>query len=333
MIPSKRSLLWWSSLVNICLMIAIYFVEQSIGERTGVTTLITYMPQHVFGIPLVLLILCSLALRDWRSLAYNIAGAMFFAVNIMGFNIPVSSYEGISGQHLRVMAYNIHHASCGVDAVAKTIKEMDPDVLCVQEANAAGRLSDPMPELKRRMSGWEVSRHGELAIFSRFPIASSTVTPLMPKTTRTALCSVISVDHRTVTIINAHLNTATTATSITDRSTRVRKYLVQTARVRGIQVDRLLEIAAKMKTPVIVAGDFNNPPRGRLYARIVHSFQDAFQRAGLGFGYTYTFRSYGPVMRIDYIFAGRDFRVRDCLVPRSHSSDHRPVVSDLVLPD
>ena len=76
-------------------------------------------------------------------------------------------------------------------------------------------------------------------------------------------------------------------------------------------------------------GDFNNPPRGRLYQRLAGCFQDAFRAAGWGLGETYPVGT--PLLRIDYLFAGQGVGVSRCWVPNVRASDHRPTVAEVVL--
>ena len=79
--------------------------------------------------------------------------------------------------------------------------------------------------------------------------------------------------------------------------------------------------------PLIVAGDFNTPPRGELYATLASRFTDAFAQAGWGFGNTYSSR--WPVVRIDHVWFSSDVQAVRAWVPPVMASDHRPLMAVL----
>jgi endonuclease/exonuclease/phosphatase (EEP) superfamily protein YafD len=82
-------------------------------------------------------------------------------------------------------------------------------------------------------------------------------------------------------------------------------------------------------TSAIVMGDFNTP------ADSVHfipwrdaGFQDSFKEAGRGWRETWF---YGlPILSLDHVWAGKDWRVIDCKKQWSLSSDHAALMVRLV---
>ncbi len=80
--------------------------------------------------------------------------------------------------------------------------------------------------------------------------------------------------------------------------------------------------------PVILCGDFNCAPGGRVIGRRWGKLRDASGDAG-----THTFSSNRPFTRLDYIFTSRHFERKDARVIRNDltrvTSDHLPVVADL----
>jgi endonuclease/exonuclease/phosphatase family metal-dependent hydrolase len=76
-------------------------------------------------------------------------------------------------------------------------------------------------------------------------------------------------------------------------------------------------------------GDFNTPPRGRVYRELTAKFEDGFRTAGYGAGYTYPARR--PLMRIDYVFTTAGITVKRCRVIPVQASDHLPVIADIGL--
>ena len=80
----------------------------------------------------------------------------------------------------------------------------------------------------------------------------------------------------------------------------------------------------------IVAGDFNLPAESAIYRRYWGNLRNAFGRAGFGTGYTKRTRRWG--VRIDHVLTSDDIGIHSAIVGPDVGSDHRPVITDLVLP-
>lgn len=323
-----RRLLWKLTVANIVFLILLYAGETLIAERHWFTTLITYAPQQLFGVPTALLLLYSIIRRRWRPLIANAVAAGFFAFAMLGFNIPLGGVGRRSGPSFRVMTYNIHHASRGAEQIAKDVRRVGPDIVCFQETNLVKHLPNPVAELKRVLPGWHSASHGQLAVFSRYPITECVIHRPVVEGWRVFLQVTVSAKGRWLTVIDLHLNTAAGPASLTDHYGSMAAYLRGSTGARALQISELLKDAGRVKGPLVVAGDFNTPPRGRIYRRIAAGFQDSFRASGWGLGYSY--RSNLPLMRIDYIFAGKGLHPTGCAAPALAGSDHRPVVSDIV---
>lgn len=87
--------------------------------------------------------------------------------------------------------------------------------------------------------------------------------------------------------------------------------------------------AGAASVPLVVAGDFNSPPRGLFYGQISGGLMDAWDAGGRGTGNTFPSRF--PLLPIDHVLT-RGARVKNAWVPDVRTSDHRPVVVDLWLP-
>ncbi len=84
---------------------------------------------------------------------------------------------------------------------------------------------------------------------------------------------------------------------------------------------------AQTSLPVIYCGDLNAVPSSYTYHILRNNFQDAFLEKGSGIGAT--FYKIAPMLRIDYCFADKRFKVLNCFVIDKKLSDHYPVVTDL----
>jgi len=102
-------------------------------------------------------------------------------------------------------------------------------------------------------------------------------------------------------------------------------------------VDQLAARIERVDGPVLVAGDFNATTINYPCVKINQHLDDAFERAGFGFGFTFSSpaRRLGtitPFMRIDHIYYSKHFAVRKAyVVDDAGGSDHYPVVALLSL--
>jgi vancomycin resistance protein VanJ len=77
----------------------------------------------------------------------------------------------------------------------------------------------------------------------------------------------------------------------------------------------------------LVLGDFNTPVESVIYQRNWRGLENAFSRAGFGFGST---RFNGWIrIRIDHILMNEDWRTVRAFVGPDLGSDHRPMIADL----
>ena len=238
---------------------------------------------------------------------------------------------------LRVLSYNIHKCIGGVDRryaparVAEVIKNLDPDVLLLQEVDHDvprsnhDRQVDLLGDLVgMRYRSWfpnvDVRGGGHYgnAILSRYPLVETTNIDLSIrfKKKRSVLHGVIRVRHddidRTVHVYNMHLGLARFE--------------------RRIQISKFLDshpfASLHHETPVVVGGDFNDVYGG--LGELLHpSGFRGIERRPL------TFPAWGPMRALDAIFVrgSVDFvKLARCETDLSRrASDHRPLVADVRL--
>lgn len=79
--------------------------------------------------------------------------------------------------------------------------------------------------------------------------------------------------------------------------------------------------------PAVIVGDFNMPVDSAIYRRFWAGFENAFSRAGLGFGATKQTRWFG--VRIDHVLVGPGWTSERAWVGPDLGSDHLPMIADL----
>jgi endonuclease/exonuclease/phosphatase family metal-dependent hydrolase len=250
---------------------------------------------------------------------------------------------------LRVLSYNIHKCIGGVDRryqpdrVVEVIKNLDCDVLMLQEVDAGVARSnrDHQVEVLGEMLGmryrtWypnvDVRGGGQYgnAILSRYPLIESTNIDLTLrfKKRRSVLHGVLRVRHdevdRTVHLFNMHLG------------------LARYERKRQLEMFLNSHPFANLHndTPVVVGGDLNDVYGGLGQLLAPSGFRGpGAEPSGLRRGEIIkrplTFPAWGPLRALDAIFVrgAVDFmRLARCdsdLARRA--SDHRPLIAEVKL--
>ena len=184
-----------------------------------------------------------------------------------------------------------------------------------------------------------------LACFSRYPIVYINKV-VYPAEGNGTLVYKLLIDGDTVAIVNNHFESnrltpeeKTTYKNIIkehdvntmpgDSKMIIGKLSNASAR-RAVQVDAVAEVIDTLRTkyPLIVCGDFNDPPISYTHNRISENLTDCHTAAGKGPGISYNQR--GFFFRIDNIMINDKWDVKYCKVDNSISkSDHNPIFAYL----
>ncbi len=223
---------------------------------------------------------------------------------------------------LRVLTLNCKYfnynggSDPGVD-----IERWDPDIVLLQEVQpyqvkqVADRLYHGHGDYRSHQSN---------GIVTRWRIDREVRNPLY----RDQQVTVAKPDGTLLEVVNVHLQTAATDLRLWSPRCwyehRVNRTIRYTEMWHTLQV---LEDTAPGRS-AIIGGDFNAPPSDPIQRLLKGDFEDAFIRAGTGWGNTYQRRI--PVHRIDQIHATRQLRALHCAAVTTTQSDHRMVVADFL---
>lgn len=257
---------------------------------------------------------------------------------------------------VRLMSYNVHlfdvydWRNPGVvrDRMFSFLQRENPDIFLFQEfyldATGVFQTRDSIQALFDMPYCTEyytdtvkgVYSYG-IATISRYPIIHQEAT-CFAGTQNLFIASDIVLPWDTVRVINCHLQSirfsADDYRTISDKEevmNNISKLKTVFGKVhragayRAYQTSELVRYALQSPHPVIVGGDFNDPPLSYTYQYIRSSLglQDAFIESGTGFGGTYN----GPLpsYRIDYILHDASLSASRFEVHRVPYSDHFPV--------
>ncbi|HUW95619.1 MAG TPA: endonuclease/exonuclease/phosphatase family protein, partial [Anaerolineae bacterium] len=241
-------------------------------------------------------------------------------VALIGFGLqPMVNPQPTDTGTLTLMTYNLHQ-SFGIDnkldmeEIAATIRQGDPDIIGLQEADA-GRVPSLSVEevlwLSRRLNMY--SAYGPswgdtygVAVLSKYPIIEEKRYLLSSaEQQRACLETTIDLGQQTITFFSVHLGL--------------------NPQERERQLDELLVYTAHATTPKALVGDFNANPDSHEIERVLEQLDWAFAVAGTGTGYTSP--ADAPQETIDYVFVSPDIQVISAEVLSSLASDHLPVLA------
>lgn len=259
--------------------------------------------------------------------------------NVRGFDV----YKWTSDPHIKNEIFGF-------------IKNQEPDILCFQEYYTSEKKTDThranvksLPALNQSAVYYSADNNRNtgfgIATFSRYPIVKKSRIPFN-STSNAAMYTDILFKSDTIRVFNIHLQSI--------KFHQENYAFIDTASLKysNEQMHEIKEIGSRLRTaftmraeqaqmianyikdspyPVLVMGDFNDTPQSYAYRRIKKGIQDAFRRAGRGFGNTYAGEL--PSFRIDYIMYSDPFIPYQFKRIKTDYSDHFPISSWLYLPE
>ena len=323
------------------ILVALTILNWSGADRFWLGALNFYLPQAMWAVPgVVLILLIFKADRGWLWLPLL---CIFWVLGpIMGFHWSGQPAKSTSSPAtFRVMTWNIKYGTYDLAPLTAEITRCHPDVVFFQDAIDA--LTGP---LKEYFKGWQLRSHGQYVIASRYPLSELEVHALPGEGQEYLRCQ-MDLGPALVTLYNVHLKTPRRSLNAFRTARKEPWYLPQAIQLFGHNVNtRLVQAAAlagglsQERGPVIIAGDLNAPDASLACATLRNAgLHDAFAEQGRGYGFTYghlLFKYRLPWlkiswMRIDHIMTDTHFRTRQCWAGSGQASDHRPVIADLVL--
>ena len=251
--------------------------------------------------------------------------------------------ELANGSRLRIVTYNVHRC-LGVDGrlsparIAQVIAETGADVVALQELDVRRARTggvDQAEAIARELGMGNVHFHPALKVMGEeFGDAIITALPsrvikagALPGLAyrphiepRGAIWARIELANGPVDVVNTHFGLRRRERRAQARALLGPEWLGQ----------------ADPTMPMVLAGDFNSFPRGRVCGMIRKHFADAHRLGCPNLGRPRrTFPSRFPVFRIDHVFITRQISVASADTHRTPlsrvASDHLPLATDLII--
>ena len=238
------------------------------------------------------------------------------------------------------------------------LRENDADIICMQEFavyswnNELNKENihkhfDKTPHYRIELTTdgptGDLYRFG-IATFSKYPIIRNKLI-YQDNTTNACMYSDLQIGSDTVRVFNIHLKSVGFQND--DKSflynmikreygksdvravKSIIRQLIVSSFERAKQVEILCSHIEQSPYPVIICGDFNDPPTSFSYQKVRANRRDAFVEAGSGLSTTFHIGR-KAFFRIDYILYSDVFKAYNYESPRVHLSDHFPVMCRLV---
>jgi len=286
------------------------------------------------GIGLLLSAFAFLFLRAPRSLivtaiwAISLPVVMDEAIVLSNFSHdPIKQKREPSSNGKRVIRVaTVNCAGFAYGDPAEDLKKWDPDIVLLQHV-----FPNRVKQMAQNLygSGGEFRANMTNGIITRFEIRRGTIRPRVPHQQATLRLP----NGKDIEVVNVALTTA--ATDMRLWSEKSRSVHRSNRAIRSTELSavlRTLKLTSSFpNSPTILGGDFNAGATDIVHRQLVGDFDDTFSEVGRGWGNTFHRRF--PVLRIDHVYATRQFRPLSSGVIVSKGTDHRIVISDIVIHD
>ena len=297
---------------------------------------------------------------------YSLISISCLCVGIYLGGLPFQYHKRKKEKGIKLVSYNVqefdlynwHGNGTRRDSLIAYIKEMQPDIICIQECsvdkNTHFYTNDSVKkatQLKYMCFEPLVSVDNlydfGLTIYSKYPIVRHRKLFDVERSTNNIIITDVKIGDDTVRFFNCHLESLhfeikeyATIEKISDRNfteqdtTGIRFILQKLKKAlikRANQADSISIAIKKSPYPVIVCGDFNDIPLSYTYHTIKthNDLVDAFRNAGNGLGGTYIGKL--PSFRIDYILHSKRIETWDFRVGKRILSDHYPIYCQFIV--
>ena len=308
----------------------------------------------IFGLLFIPLGLLALVFFIWafcrRSRMTGLLLVMLLpAVFLLGKYYQFKAPEPEREPTLKIVSYNVGlfaHGNMGdkrlvlADSIAAYLRRTEADIICLQEFYLPNTLNmdawfrDHFPGYQAEyyvLTG-EKGHAGNVTLSRRPVLYKGKID--FEKSTNLALHTDIQLDSTILRFYNCHFESYNISLSglvksighreenvMEDTGHKMRRSITQ----RPKQVEEVIKDIDACPVRSVVLGDFNDNPLSYTLHRLLRGRQDAFVQAGKGFGAT--FRTFWPLLRIDYVLCPRDLRAVSYEVPKVKYSDHYPVIA------
>ena len=329
-----------SSAAYCVLMLMLWALIGLASESWWVSHVLTYLPRVPYLIVPIALI--GFAWRFHRkSMWFNLVSIGIVIGPIMDLRLTLASLQTpAKGLNVKVVSCNVQNHQPVFSKVLTEISSLNPEIVALQE-------STPHHELLRKyFQKWNSASHGRLWVGSKHPVRLiGHCTPDFSHRT-CALAVEVQAPSGSYLVFNVHLMTARHALTELSIPNLLNGHAAEVignhTHNRGTESGNVRAFvfhhAQRLELPYIIVGDFNTPSSSSLYRDTWGDLTNAFDVAGMGYGYTSPCANHRfwlnntPWLRIDHILVSPECGVRSCRIGESDGSDHRLISARVTIP-
>ena len=297
----------------------------------------------------------------WSKWAWVAVLALLISIPGLGRSYSFGS-KSENENGIKVMSYNVHgfrHIDGVTDKenfalqVMNLVREKSPDIVCCQEFSIfKSKLTRPQC-IERFAKSIELpyiyynrkSNYAGNVIFSKFPLTKvSEDTGFGKENTYGVMVEVDAGEKGHFYLANVHLlsytitdneiDVLTSSSEMPNKIDTIGKSVLHKLSYafqrRSKEMKEVLEGMPVVDEPVLVCGDFNEPPLSYNYHQMQKAgFIDTFTKVGRGIKPTYAGKL--PLLRIDYIWANDKVTLYNFERFRVKASDHYPIMLDFAI--
>jgi endonuclease/exonuclease/phosphatase family metal-dependent hydrolase len=238
--------------------------------------------------------------------------------------------------------------------IFRLLQKEDPSILCIQEfyTSSTRKGLNNLDSLRHLLKAPFIhsvytdtkngTDHWGIATFSKYPMVRKGKIFFHEATNNLCIYADLKIGPDTVRVYNVHfqsnrfrkedyefLGKPNAHNSKWVASQNILNRLKTGSIKRSRQVDMVADHIEKSPYPVVICGDFNDPPSSYTYNRISSHLKDAFVETGMGLGNTYN--GIIPLLRIDYILHSPRLTSAGFREINVNYSDHFPITCLLEL--
>ena len=301
-------------------------VVQLLGDRSALGTLAMFAPRHLTPLPWLPVIALAL-FASWRLALLGVAGLLVTLLGASGFVMP--RVAGGADPDLRVVTFNTDGRRDIGGMLAADVPVWNADVVALIDCTR------PVAEAVANLPGYTLTIAPFACILSRHPIRRHVfMPPAVGQRLQQVGASRGGRVHRVdlliggdeVSVYVVHLETprsALWAARNFDLS-----LLAFNADLRSADSNIATTVVDRRSPNLLVLGDFNLTVESAIYRRDWRDLTNAFSATGGGFGHTMFAGRHR--IRIDHVLVGPAWQPVRTQVMSGYTSEHRPVVVDLV---
>lgn len=215
--------------------------------------------------------------------------------------------------------------------IKRFVEQKNPDIICFQEYSKSANFEFDDYKFRHIVMHGNKIKSGQ-AIFSKFRMINEGEISL-PNSDNNVVYADIIKGKDTIRVYSIHLQSINISPNINEKldeskSKLIFKRISSAFKEQQVQSELIESHMKDFKGHKIICGDMNNSAFSYVYNNIKGDMQDAFVRAGKGFGKTYNYKYYPA--RIDYILVDDIFEVKEFeTFDTFKNSDHFPILARL----